>query len=399
MSDLYTYLGGGGGGGGGPVFVPASLASADILNLTGVAVRADSFQFELLDSSHNFIGLLKASASSVATVENNTGRSTFRTCSGLTILDGGNDGDEFVRLADIDRYTSRVRVMMRLQNGARFPIGVFMFGDDNRAPYSWGTLWTPDLFDETFIVDDPLDQTYGLAPGDSILALVNTLVGQCNLPDVDLSMVPDAHASSTATFTAGTSRSAAITTLLQMLGCYAPFFNNAGQYTTKLAPAADTGADHVYGSGGRIIDGSVKTTNSRYRAPNRYQVVSSDATGSYVGIYDLPDTADNSYAKTSKHVTNTVTMQGIPSADVANLAAYINAITDKQNYVKASYDSTADPRHDTFDLTNLLGTQFQEESWTIQCVSGGVMHHELLGYYPATGPGTPPSDAVIAVAA
>jgi hypothetical protein len=394
VSDLYTYTGGGGTPSG-PLIIPVSLAAAEILNLTGVGIRADSFVFELLDAHHNFIGRLKASATSAATVENNTGRSIFRTCTGLTIVDGVNDSGEFVRLAEINPYLSRLRVVMVLQNGERFSLGVFMFGDDNRAPYSWGTQWTPDLFDESFIVDDPLDQTYGVAPGSSILTLVNILVGQCNLADVDFSAVPDAHASSAVTFVAGTSRAQAIAALLRMLGCYPPYFNNNGTYTTRLAPATDTGPDHIYGSGGRIIDGSIKTTNSRYRAPNRYQVIGSDPNGGIVGVYDLPDAADNSYAKTGDRVTATATMQGVPSVDVANLAAYINALTDQQNYVKASYDSTADPRHDTFHLVNLLGVQFQEVSWSIDCVSGGVMHHELTGYYPATGPGVAPVPMVV----
>lgn len=362
-----------------------TFVTTELLDLTGTAVRADSFAFELLDSSHNFIGNLKVSETSAPTVENNTTRSVFRTCQGLTVLDGdvGDDG-MYVRLAEIVPRRSRVRVLMILQNGERFPLGIFMFGADNRKPFSWGTQWTPELFDETFIVDDPLDLTYSLAPGDSILTLVNLLVAQCNLAAVDLSGVVDGRASSAVSYQAGSSRNQALIALFAMLGYYPPFFDNAGTYTAKAAPSSGTGPDHVYGAGGRVIDGSVTTTDSSYRAPNRYQVIGSAPSGSFVGTYDLPNSAANSYANTGDRVVSSVTMQGVPSTDVANLAAYIQALTDRNNYVQASFASTADPRHDTFDLVSLYGQQLQETSWSIVCTSGGLMQHQLVGYYPAT---------------
>lgn len=390
MSDLYTYIEPGAGGGP-EVAVPISLSTIDLLNLTNVGIRADSFVFELLDASHNLIGPLKVSLSSPPHVRNDTTRSVFRTCTGLTILDGNALGEDgivlpvdpgYVPLGSIDPLRDRVRASMRLQNGDQLSMGVFMFGDDTRGQFSWGTQATPELFDETFLVDQPLDQTYGIAPGQSILTLVNELVGQCGLASVDFSAVQDAFASSAVSFAAGSSRNQAIIALVALLGCYPPFFDNNGTYTTRLAPSGTSGPDHIYGSDSHVIAGTPSTTNSIYRAPNRYQVIGSDPSGAFVGEYDLPDSAPNSYANTGRRVVTSTTMPGIPSSDVANLAAYINALTDRNSYVQASFSSTADPRHDTFETVSLYGVLLQEVSWEIVCAAGGQMDHSLVGFFP-----------------
>lgn len=360
-----------------------NLSTAGILDLTEVAVRNDRFVFELLDSAHNLIGQLKVSDTSAPHVRNDTSRSVFRTCTGLTVLDGARFPDaDYVPLSQINTLRDRVRVSMVLQNGVTFPLGVFMIGDDNRAPFSWGQIWTPELFDETFIVDQPLDQTYGLAPGDSILQLVNLLVGQVGLASVDFSGITDAHASSTVSYAAGSSRNQAVIALVAMLGAYPPYFSNAGVYTAKAAPSASAGPDIIYGSNDRVLDGTITTTNSIYRSPNRYQVVTTGAQGGPVGIYDLPASAPNSYENTGLRVVSSSSSQGIPDVATANLAAYINALTDKQSYVQTSFSTTADPRLDTFNLAAVYGVLLQAVSWEVTCSSGGPMQVTAQAFYP-----------------
>lgn len=348
-------------------------STADLLDLN-VGIRTDTFWFDLLDSGHNPIGTLYPSLDAPPHVRNDTTRTTFRTCTGLSI--------PRATLADINPLTDRLRVRMGLQNGEDFPLGVFMFGQDVRSPRSWGSVWTPDLFDETFAVDQPLDATVGLAPGDSILTLINSLVAQVNLPDVDFSGVADAYATTSATYAAGTSRNLAVVALFKLLGYYPPFFNNAGTYTAKPAPTSASGPDHIYNTGGRILAGTITTTNASYRSPNRWQVVGGSTTGAIVGVYDLPPSAPNSYAMTGVRVVQSDQQQGIPTLAIANLAAYINALTDQNTYVQAAFDSTADPQHGTFDLVQLLGVLMQETAWDIECKSGGAMTHNLSAYYP-----------------
>lgn len=346
-------------------------STESILNLD--VVRADKFTFDLLGSDRSPLGQLDTEYDFPPRVRMDTSRSVFRTCTGLQV--------DAATLSDINTLTERIRPVMTLQNGVRFNLGVFMFGTDARKPYSWGVNWRPELFDETFIVEQPLDVTVGISTNQSIMSLVNRLVGEMNLPAVDLSGVPDALASSPITFLVGTSRNKAITALLGLLGAYPPYFNNDGVYTAKLAPGAGVGADFTYGFGATLIDGTATTTNSVYRAPNRYQVVGDNPSGAIVGIYDLPDSAPNSYAMTGRRVTDSRSMQGLPNASIANLAAYLNALTDRNSYVQADCATTADPRHDAFNIVELLGTRYQETAWEIECDSGGPMTHDLNALY------------------
>lgn len=353
----------------------ATIADADLLDLT-FGGRADAFEFELLNSAHQKLGTLDVVADSPPTVRNDTSRNIFRTCSGLLVAAAD--------LSQIDTLKDRVKVWMILQNGSRYPLGVFMFGEDVRAPHSWGNVFTPELFDETFIVDQPLDRNVSLFPGQSILATVNGLVGEIGLPDVDLSGVQDQFAGDIPGTSAGSSRSKLIVSLVGLLGCYPPYFNNAGAYTTKPAPGADATAALVYDSGGRIIAGSIRTKNSSFRAPNRYQVISNTTQQGYVGVYDLPATAPNSYANTGHRVVDSQSMQGLPSPEIAAQAAYVNALTDRNAYAGAQFDSTADPRHDTFEMISFLGTTMQETSWSLVCSSGGRMSHSVIAWYGPT---------------
>lgn len=351
----------------------AVVSSADILDLTGVSVRADEFTWDLLDAAHNQIGSLDVNLDTPPRIRNDTSRSAFRTCSSLAV--------SAADLSEINQRRDRVRANVTLQNGASFPLGIFMFGADARVPFSWGTTWTPELFDESFIVDQPLDQAYGVAPGDSILALVNLLVAQCNLPDVDFSMVADAPASGTISQKAGDSRRTLVSNLIQALGYYPPYFANGGTYTSSRAPVAGQAPDLTYASGGRIIDGSITTTNSGYRAPNRYQVVASSGSTAVVGQWDIPDDAPNSYANTGVLVVVTIPISGIPDVATANEIARLESLIDRNAYTQVSWSSTCDPRHDTFDLVSVLGVPYVESSWEIECRSGGLMSHSGIGFY------------------
>lgn len=350
-------------------------STADILDLN-VGVRADTFKFELVAATDRTpLGDLNVEIDQPPTVTFDTSRPTFRTCNALRV--SARD------LAGINVLTERIRPYMILQNGARFNMGVLMFGSDARKPYSWGTVWTPELFDESFLVDQGLDQFVSISPGESILSKINALVAPVGLAAVDFSAITDAHAATAASWQVASSRRIAVNALFGMLGVYPPFFDNEGVYVAKPPPGPGAGADHVYSWGGRVIDGSTTITNTVYRAPNRYQVDNGDPQGAVVGIYDLPDSAPNSYALTGRRIVNDQTQQGIPSVAVANLAAYVNALTDRNTYIQATWSSTADPRHSGFDLCDLFGVRYLETGWSIQCVSGGPMTHSGNVYYPS----------------
>lgn len=366
-----------------PVIPVAAPGTEDILNLQNIGQRADTFVFELLDQQHNTLGKLAVQQDTAPRITLDTSRSIARTCAGLALSWSNvyNDPD-FIPLTEIDVRRHRIRPSLMLENGQSFPLGVFKIGDDNRTEYSWGQAWTPDLFDETFLIDQPLDVSIGIGPGESVLGLYQAILSLFNLPAVDLTGIADVASSTALTYFAGKdSGNQALRALASVLGCYPPFFDNAGVHRLKPAPATGAAADHIYDKAGRILAGSVKTTSSGYRAPNRYQVVSSDATSGVVGIYDLPPSSPHSFAVTGERVRSSRSAPGIPTVELANLAAYIDALTDRNAFQRVVWDSTADPRHDAFDLSSVHGILYQETSWSLECKSGGTMSHAAIGFY------------------
>lgn len=356
-----------------PVITRTAPDTDAILNLK-VGVRADRFEFDLLDRAHNKIGELDVTENSAPHVVWDGTRAIQRTCTGLTV-----PGKTF---PDVDVRRDRVRPVLVLENQAKFNLGVFAIGEDNRDTTVWGGIWMPNLFDENQVLNQPLSATASVAPGGSLLGLYLALVEEVGLPVVDISGVADAPAASAVVAgQVGTSRLKALGELASVLGCYPPFFNNDGAHRLKPSPPAGSPAELTYASGGRVIANTLRFTSSDYLAPNRYQVVSSAPSGSVTGIYDLPATSPHSYAVTGDRVVQSRDTSGIPTTDLANLAAYIDALTDRTSYRKVAWSSTVDPRHDGYQIVSVYGEVFAEQTWDIQCTNGGVMAHTGIGFY------------------
>jgi hypothetical protein len=341
-----------------------------------VGIRYDSFLFQLLTQDHSsVIGTLDVDLSQPPTVSVDTARTTFRTCTGLRV--------SAADLSAIDVRHDRVRPILRLQDGSEESLGVFMFGTDNKAPFSGWETWTPDLFDETWILNQPVPSTVSLSAGGSALSLFIAIVQAVGLPVVEITGVTDATVSTAVTWRAGTLATKILNDLAGILACYPPFFANSGAYRLKPSSPPGSPSDHVYELGGRIFYGSEILTNSAYQAPNRYTVTSTDTLGNtIVGVFDLPPEAPNSYANTGTRVVKDEPITGIASQELADLAAYVDALTDqKTSYIQGTFNSAADPRHDVWDLVQLRGKQYQETGWSIVCKAGAPMNHQLIGFY------------------
>lgn len=349
----------------------ASVADTQIIELA-VGQRADQFTLELLNTDRSPLGAtLQVHADSNPQVQVNTTRQSIRTCSGVTI-------ENPPAFSNLDAV--RVRPVLTLSNGSRFELGVLMFGTDTRRIYTAGQVWTPELFDENFLLDQDLDYTVNRAAGASALGMLEEIVGPVFSPlgiPTDW-QVDDVALASQVFYPVGSPRLEAAQKIATLLGALPPYFSNAGYHTLKPAPQPGSAPDHVYGAGTRIFDGTTTTSSSRYKAPNRYIVKGDDVGGAAVrGVYDLPAGAPNSYFQTGKIVTSTHTVSGVTDPDLAAQIAYVDALTDQTTYGTAKFSAAADPRHDCFDTVALLDGQFFETGWSLSCVSGGEMAHDL----------------------
>jgi hypothetical protein len=352
------------------------LSDAQILDpLPGLGQRADDFSFELLGPGRASLGFLNVVADTqTPSVQLDTTRTSFRLMNGVEVV--------ATDLSQIDLFNDRVRPWMTLQNGSRYPLGVFMFGEQVENPYSWGTVWTPSLFDETFIVDQAMSRPVSLPIDSSVLKLYQQLTDELNLPDVSYS-VEDVQATSPVTWKVGESRYVILKALATLLGCFPPHFTNAGTFMLRTFPAVgDTSVDHVYDVGTRILDGTSQIVSDAYLAPNQWIVIGDSTTTPIIGIYNLPDSAPASAANRGFVVTAPpISLPGLKYAPWADVIARNAALTDTTAYGKGKFEGTADPRHEVFDTISLFGLRYLETGWQLQCTSGGTHQHSMQRIY------------------
>jgi hypothetical protein len=279
-------------------------------------------------------------------------------------------------MADIDFDKDRIRAQLRLQNGTVFPLGTFLYVDAPQRLANVANTQTPSFSDESTFLQQNLDETITASAGasvyDVIVALLDPLPGIMVLVDS-----PDVAVGTTTPFVVGSSRYEALKWCASALGCYPPFFDNLNRLRFKTTLlSTDTSSDHSYPSGVRILDDTTELKGSGYLVPNRYIVVNGDAQNPVGGIYDLPDSAPHSFAQRGRRIVAPIdTVSSILSPEAAVQQAYIDALTDPAAFGTITFNATADPRHDGYDVMTVLGTRYLETSWSLVCANGGAHTH------------------------
>ena len=70
-------------------------------------------------------------------------------------------------------------------------------------------------------------------------------------------------------------------------------------------------------------------------------------------------------------------MQGLATQAQANKGAVNLARTRSVAFEWLTFTSTADPRHDTWDVVEAFGKRWLETSWSLELRSGGPMAHTM----------------------
>lgn len=337
-----------------------------LLDLTdGVGQRADTFEFTLVDDEGNNLGTLRPNRASPGRVSVDTSRITVWTCDGLQIPN--------VDANAINPLSDRLAVTMRLQNGSGFPLGTYMFGDHNRTR-SPAEVWQPNLFDRCFILNQSLGKTHARRPGASLQEFFTAIANDVGITQIAFE-VGDTDAGTTLTYPAGSNRYDALKALAALMGAFPPYMDASNVLVVSAPPDILTGADRSYGPNGHLIRNTVTATEDSYRAPNRYVVTAGNAQAPIVGIYDLPDSAPQSFVNRGFRVTVSTTQQGLKNNSQATQAAKTLAMKDHQNYEKVTFQSTADPRHGVYDVIQLEESIYLETGWSLNLVSGGTHDH------------------------
>jgi hypothetical protein len=340
-------------------------------------MRQEAVAFDVLDATLAVIGTLNPARDPVPRITNDTSRTIKRALSGLRV--------PATEAAAVDPFRDRIRARWVIEDDpAVYPLGVFLFADQNQIVRSYGTDLDLELVDQTFIIDQPLLEGVSYGIGTPVGATLALLAADAGVPSFYVAP-SSVTLQRPATWPGGTSLYRVLADLCLLEGFTPPFFDNEG--TLRLVDAPDpelAPATRLYPPGSPIIDPSIVRTDDLLTAPNRWVVVDNGATaGPVVGVYELPSTAPHSFFNRGFHVTQWVEQQGLESVAAAVAAAKALALTDPDGVERASFSTVVDPRHDTYDVVEFAGARWLEESWSMDLRAGGAQSHQLRALYAA----------------
>ena len=346
-----------------------------ILNLDGVRRRLDSFRFELCDGNWRPIGDLHPDiAGSTPSIDNDTSNNTSRRLRGLKLLP-----DEAV---DVNVIKDRLRVYMRLQNGVEYRLGSFLWADSNEPVRSWGNEQHSDLVDQTFILDQKTTRAYGWNRGGVIALIMFFIIFRAGFELADVAVLGEEASRALAepkSWEPGATWLQMLNDLGKLVGFAPPWFDRDGKLHFDNAPDPAIARPKIpaYGPGTRVIADSIISSNDLLSAPNQFAVFSSGTSRLLVGRHDIPASAPHSFANRGFRMALTESVQGLESQAQANKATRDLARSKSLAYEWLAFTSTADPRHDTYEVIDAYDKRWLETSWSLELRPGGPMKHTL----------------------
>src|SRR5215207_312 len=344
-----------------------------ILDLDGVHRRVDRFRFELCDKDLSPIGELHPDAESAPTIQNDTSNNTSRRFGGLKLTP-----DEAV---DVNVLTDRLRVYMVLQNDVEYRLGTFMWADANRPDRSWGQEQHSELVDFSYILSQESTQAFGWGRGATITLIIFFLVFRAGFELADVAVIGHEAArglADTRSWQPGATWDQMLTDLGDIVGFASPWFDRDGRFHFDEPP--DPAVDHPtvtsYGYSTRVVADSVLYTDDLLAAPNDFAAFDSGTDRIRAGRYQVPASAPHSFANRGFRIGKTQTLQGTATQDQVNKATR-NLARRSDAYEIVTFQSTLDPRHDTYDVVEAFDERWLETSWSMELRSGGLMSHSL----------------------
>lgn len=358
---------------GGPKEQEPGFTIDDLLDLR-VGQRVESFRFDLVDTAGNVVGLVQPNRSNAISIENDVTRTIKRTMSNFSL-----DPDQ---QAVLTTANARIRPSMLFSTGDERTLGVFLFADASRPRRSWGLELSAQLLDLGYILDQPIGRHVSYPATTNVVFAARDLAAEVVVSPIIVT-TSGITAGSPLTWAPDATRTTIMTDLLQLAGYLPPYFDNDGNLILRPVPnLTTTTPDIIYEAGGRIIDNSIVESDDLLKAPNRYIVIDTSATASpIVGQFDIPASAPNSIANRGFPVVKVINTQGLQSVAAANAAAQAYAQSDSVAFRYASFNSALDPRHDTYNVVQYLGTNYLETRWSMTLQAGGTMSHEMRQVY------------------
>lgn len=347
-----------------------------------VGQRTSTFRFQLVNAVTGKIEAdLTPLRDSPPTLNHDTSRTIKRQLSGLSL--GVADS------ARVDVIQSRVLVSMTV-GGRTWPLGRFMFTDRSSQEFTSGQLTNATLFDEMFTIDQELEtsvsaQFASVATGGNAV-INNTLrcsdvITQILDPfDIETLIEPSPYLTTSA-WPAGTYRGVALEDLSVQGDWFSPWIDNANRmrFIRTFDPADELPTIDL-DAGNTVFRDSIVATDDVLSAPNRFIVVNnlSADDGSIkpiIGRYDVPSSAPHSILNRGFVIPQNTEL---PLTSVAQASAVARNLGIRQTVVQRVNLATApDPRHDSYDVIRWQGVNWLELGWSLTCIEGGSMTHDM----------------------
>ena len=363
-----------------------SIASVDQLNGL-VPLREETVRFDIHNAAGTKLGVLAVDSSARARITNDTGRSIRRTLEGLRIPPRPLHDQDTTRYyaAEINALTQNVRPQWILEpSGDAYPLGVFYFADASSSSHTWGEPLDCSLVDRCVDLDQPLETTVGYPTGTLVhTALVAEAIA-AGITDTTLIQASSLVLGEPVAGAAGRdTRLRVMEQLCAKIGFLAPYFDNSGNFVCRAAEVVETAIPKFdYGLNTNVIMGSILQSDDSLSSPNRWIALDPAAVlAPLVGRFDLPAVAPNSFANTARRRTRVVEIVGLADQAAAHAAAQAAYATSGATFSWLSFQTPADPRHDTFDIIDFNDVHYREIAWSLDLAAGGLHRHDCRGTY------------------
>ncbi len=287
-------------------------------------------------------------------------------------------------LADINLLSDRVCVDMELEDGRRFPLGVFMFLTNTKPVTSRPVPLTTLLVDENFLLDKKTRNTFSVPSQGFITEALKQVMSMAGFTAGDLDIIQsDVRAGDHMGWPAGASKAQIAAELCDLIACYPPYLNRDGvMIVRQVTELSFSPAIQYLPVDSRVFADDSQVTDTLAEAPNIFVIVNNGNTAEEIaGVYRVPAEAPHSIENRGFEFPETIPMQGIGTTDQATQIARARAFRSAGDFRSIELVTPADPRHDGFDIVLWDGELWLEGGWSMQLRPGGEMRHQLRKIY------------------
>lgn len=289
-------------------------------------------------------------------------------------------------IALIDPLTARVSVYMVMSDGTEYSLGKYLFTDASFQQFTSGDLANVVLNDEMFLVDQQINQGINGANRGLVEVIKEVLADLPVTYRITLLDENEQHSTvftSTQSWTIGSSRGQILDALALAGDFFSPWFDNQGEMRfIRAFNPANRIPDFDFDNGHSVYLASVMRSSEVLTAPNRFVVVSNNSETTNIPIVataTVPVTAPNSFANRGFYITQVFDLQ---LADISQAVAVASNLAQRQTiFEKVNLTTTADPRHDSYNVIKWQNSLWLELSWQMQLTAGGTMTHVLRKGY------------------